>query len=271
MVTFAVATGNLIFPLVRVARVLRTTRSARFLESGGIITLGMGSPQAIIFSFRSLSEWKRRGRREWPKSGGFFYISKRSPVVMDFCEVCFPIHGPGCAPSYRDEKGRAVCVFCFDGVPCPRQLEILKEARARKARENEMKTADKIAIPVRIPTAAQPSPAAKSPAATVRLCKYPGCKRRLVWNNQCGLCTGHRPAGGSAPKANGHDRAPAVIGKALPGNTRELTANERVDLLFAVIPLEDKIRMLAAWLQPGNSSADGAALHLVLNDMAAAV
>src|SRR5579864_7292624 len=109
---------------------------------------------------------------------------------MPGCEVCFPVHGGGCAASYRDEKGRAICVFCADGIPCPTQLKILKETRASRPQEDEME-----------PTT--------DPASTVRTCKAHGCSRRLVHNNLSGFCTDHKPRRRAQSKAAGKRQEPA--------------------------------------------------------------
>ena len=46
------------------------------------------------------------------------------------CAICLPLHGPGCHASYTNSKGQAVCVFCFDGLPCAAQMRIVKQRRS---------------------------------------------------------------------------------------------------------------------------------------------
>jgi hypothetical protein len=45
------------------------------------------------------------------------------------CVRCVQIHGPGCPASYTDAKGKAICVFCSDGISCPTQIRLLKQIR----------------------------------------------------------------------------------------------------------------------------------------------
>jgi hypothetical protein len=178
-------------------------------------------------------------------------------MTMSCCEVCLPIHGPGCAPSYRDERGRAICVFCADGVPCPKQLQILKQRRAHKGLEGEMNGSDKSK------SIAVVSTPATSPAK--RMCKVAGCAGELSYNNHTGYCHEHRGRARRAKsKANGHAATihfPAGRGELAHGNgataskpDRDRDGNsrkleERVNLVLSGLPLDEKVRMISLWLR----------------------
>jgi hypothetical protein len=155
--------------------------------------------------------------------------------IMTNCEVCLQIHGEGCAASYRDSQGRAVCVFCADSLLCPKMMQILK----RKIKEDQMNGTDK-----------PPSLAAETLPALARTCKAPGCNRKLVFNNKSGFCQKHTPARAHS-KANGHCGSSAALSKANGNGTspqQQSAVEERVNLVLSGIPLEEKMRMLTGWL-----------------------
>jgi hypothetical protein len=111
-----------------------------------------------------------------------------------------------------------------------------------------------------------PTPTIAPPA---RLCKTPDCKRTLAYNNRtgiCGDCLSKKTKGillakrGAAPRpaprpakpngVNHHDPVHGNGNGAPPDPMRLLVmpSPSRVDLLLQAIPLEDKTKMLEAWL-----------------------
>lgn len=101
-------------------------------------------------------------------------------------------------------------------------------------------------------------------APAARLCKTLGCKRTLAYNNRtgiCGDCLSKKTKGillakraAAAPaKPNGVDHHDPVHGNgngAPPDPMRLLVMPRpsRVDLLLQAIPIEDKTKMLSAWI-----------------------
>ena len=49
------------------------------------------------------------------------------------CEICQRIHHGACSASYR-RNGKPVCVWCADGLPCPKQSEILNAGDSARSR-----------------------------------------------------------------------------------------------------------------------------------------
>jgi hypothetical protein len=195
------------------------------------------------------------------------------------CERCVTIHGPGqgCTASTTDAEGKAVCIFCADGSPCPVQYRILKGMRQSPVRtltalvkqisetqEDRMTTT----------TTAK----AETPPAPLRSCSEPGCRATLAPNNQSGKCQKHRihsksngngavaAANGNghavAGKTNGLDCHPAGGNGAMPHGAAQHLAEERAKILCAdadlvrlildQIPMEDKMKFTASWLSGRN-------------------
>jgi hypothetical protein len=147
-----------------------------------------------------------------------------------------------------------------------RSISIRAVAIAGKSHEeDQMSTAEKIT----------PAPTSTIPAA--RLCKTPGCKRTLAYNNRTGLCQdclakktksileAKRAATARPAKPNGadhEDRANGHGNSAAHGNGKSNGAQpadqpgllvmqrveSRVDLLLAAVPRADKERLLSAWI-----------------------
>lgn len=85
----------------------------------------------------------------------------------------------------------------------------------------------------------------RSPAATLsqRTCKADGCGAKLVHNNTSGYCQKH-----AVPRTNFKAKAgdrPASSGTT---NDPELAKVQRVNLVLAAMPQEDKARMVVEWL-----------------------
>ena len=195
------------------------------------------------------------------------------------CTRCVGIHGPGlgCFASFTDAVGKAVCVFCADGVPCPVQQRIIALPRSErskwlierlkqrtKSQEDRMNGTKKGKFPV------PASPATASSAATTkRTCKVVGCEAELAHNNTTGFChehlgrsqndqwrrrskdngAAHHHAHGTRARDGAGNATGATVSKPdRPANTYTLAIAERVDLVLWTIPPEEKARMVAAWL-----------------------
>jgi hypothetical protein len=87
-------------------------------------------------------------------------------------------------------------------------------------------------------------------AVTARSCKISGCKGKLAPNNTTGYCHEHRGRGSHSKKAT-VSRA-SVVAKTVQRPTHahgvDPAVAERVNLLLAAIPLEDKLAFCSAWL-----------------------
>jgi hypothetical protein len=160
------------------------------------------------------------------------------------CERCLTIHGPGCAASYQGEDGKAICVFCADSVLCPTQLQIVKGIR-----HSPTQTVVGLVKQLRETTEArkpQEDQMIDTTAVTARSCKISGCKGKLASNNTTGYCHEHRGRGPHSKKTTGNGASVAVAPKHAYGV--QPVAAERVNLLLAAIPLEDKLAFCSAWL-----------------------
>jgi len=83
-------------------------------------------------------------------------------------------------------------------------------------------------------------------AVTARSCKIPGCRGKLAPNNTTGYCHEHRGRGPHSKMTTGNGASVAVAPKHAYG-VQPVVA-ERVNLLLAAIPLEDKLAFCSAWL-----------------------
>ena len=83
-------------------------------------------------------------------------------------------------------------------------------------------------------------------AVTARSCKISGCKGKLAPNNTTGYCHEHRGRGSHSKKTAGNGTSVAVA----PTHAYRVqpVVAERVNLLLAAIPLEDKLALCSAWL-----------------------
>lgn len=149
------------------------------------------------------------------------------------CQRCLAIHGPPGCPAFRsDEQGKAVCVWCADGLPCAMQIRRLHQSQAALRLMTAIRTGmpevrERDVQQVRRPreileafhvthahelimTAAarkknsyeqeesKMTITGAAPTLTAaqvpagRLCGHPGCKQQLGPNNTCGFCRAHR-------------------------------------------------------------------------------
>ena len=135
---------------------------------------------------------------------------------MDECARCRDL-GHSC-PGTFEEDGRPICVFCLDLILCPVQR---KQRAAKKNtppdetppaagdanstdRASEVKSEEKM-----------PELRESSTETTPKMCRRPGCDRKLGSGNTIGLCARHvrwtAPAertSSAAEKTNGHAHAP---------------------------------------------------------------
>jgi hypothetical protein len=81
---------------------------------------------------------------------------------------------------------------------------------------------------------------------TARSCKISGCKGKLAPNNTTGYCHEHRGRVHRSKKTTGNCASVAVAPSHAYGV--QPGAAERVNLLLAAIPLEDKLAFCSAWL-----------------------
>lgn len=128
---------------------------------------------------------------------------------MSWCSRCVGIHGNGCVACYRDEAGRELCVFCYDGLVCPIQKRILTTAKAAGATTIPAKSV--IGTPTAHSTIALAGELLRrrrivgstataeseddTMAGAIRMCSEPGCDKKLANNNTTGKCQAH--GGGS--------------------------------------------------------------------------
>jgi hypothetical protein len=182
------------------------------------------------------------------------------------CERCVTIHGPnqGCTASTTDAEGKAVCIFCADGSPCPVQYRILRGMRQSPVRtltalvkqisENQE---DRMTTTTTAKAETLPAP--------LRSCSEPGCKATLAPNNTSGKCQEHRSHSKSngngvvASHGNGVDPAhSAEIARGNIAQAQKHIAEERIGRLladkamrtkiFELIPDADKLKFVASWL-----------------------
>jgi hypothetical protein len=83
-------------------------------------------------------------------------------------------------------------------------------------------------------------------AVTARSCKISGCKGKLAPNNTTGHCHEHRGRGPHSKKTSGNCASVTLAPKHAYG--MQPAVAERVNLLLAAIPLEDKLAFCSAWL-----------------------
>ena len=84
-----------------------------------------------------------------------------------------------------------------------------------------------------------------TPART-RICKAAGCEATLVYNNKSGFCQRHAPRRVHS-KANGRGPALDAVSK-----ENGHGVGERLNMILAGIPPEDKMRMIQDWLRGKN-------------------
>jgi hypothetical protein len=87
-------------------------------------------------------------------------------------------------------------------------------------------------------------------AVTARSCKISGCKGKLSPNNTTGYCHEHRGRGPHSKKTTVSRASVAVATVQRPTHAHGVqpAVAERVSLLLAAIPLEDKLAFCSAWL-----------------------
>jgi hypothetical protein len=87
-------------------------------------------------------------------------------------------------------------------------------------------------------------------AVTARSCKIPGCRGKLALNNTTGYCHEHRGRGPHSKKitVSGVSVAVATVQRPTHAYGVQPVVAERVNLLLAAIPLEDKLAFCSAWL-----------------------
>lgn len=201
------------------------------------------------------------------------------------CEPCKRIHHGACPASYTRD-GKPICIWCADDLPCNVQRAILKSgdsarqravfiiAQLRRPKLQEDQT-QMSATATTLQTETAPAPTSRAPRVShgpspikraARLCATCG-KNPLSYNNVSHKCTHCQRQHGRHSKTNGHNgarphrelehkAAPNGNGKpngALPvedpiravGSAR---IESRVDRLLAAVPIEDKARLLSAWL-----------------------
>ena len=164
------------------------------------------------------------------------------------CERCLTIHGPGCAASYQGADGKAICVFCADSVPCPTQFRI-----AKGIRDSPTQTVVGLVKQLRETREArkpQEDQMIDTTAVTARSCKISGCKGKLAPNNTTGYCHEHRGRSPHSKKTtvSGASVAVATVHRPTHAHGMQPAVAERVNLLLAAIPLEDKVAFCSAWL-----------------------
>jgi hypothetical protein len=96
----------------------------------------------------------------------------------------------------------------------------------------------------------------------MKTCPVEGCGATLAPNNRAGFCQKHLSLAGPRPPSNGHaenSNGAAVAEKANGGGAPVVPidaarasaaqqAADRVNMLLAAIPLDDKLRICSAWL-----------------------
>jgi hypothetical protein len=87
-------------------------------------------------------------------------------------------------------------------------------------------------------------------AVTARSCKISGCKGKLAPNNTTGYCHEHRGRSPHSKKTtvSGASVAVATVHRPTHAHGMQPAVAERVNLLLAAIPLEDKLAFCSAWL-----------------------
>lgn len=200
------------------------------------------------------------------------------------CERCVTIHGPGCAASTVLD-GKALCIFCEDGIACPTQRRILKYGVSpRQIQKHGIRSVAKQAIELSVEKGGEmmgenekqksptsPARPVTAPAQT-RHCKILECARALGPHNTTGLCHDHRGRGRRRSKTNGHAKSAASVKANGHGNGvahakanghaaakvngqsdgHELTLEERVNLIICALPLDEKVRVISSWLRAGD-------------------
>ena len=196
---------------------------------------------------------------------------------MDECARCRDL-GHSC-PGTFEEDGRPICVFCLDLILCPVQR---KQRAAKKNtppdetppaagdanftdRASEVKSEEKM-----------PELRESSTETTPKMCRRPGCDRKLGSGNTIGLCARHvrwtAPAersSSAAAKTNGHAHAATNgagekatgtsnganghtpkngNGHAAPDALPDFSSG-RVDELLARLSAEERARIALAWLK----------------------
>jgi hypothetical protein len=192
---------------------------------------------------------------------------------MDECARCRDL-GHSC-PGTFEEDGQKICVFCLDLTECPVQR---KQRAAKKNtppdetppaagdanstdRASEVKSEEKM-----------PEPRENSTETAPKMCRRPGCDRKLGSGNTIGLCARHvrwtAPAertSSAAEKTNGHAHAPGNGVTAKPTNGHATTPapkngngaaavaedflEERLDKLILSFPVSDKAKIVNSWIK----------------------
>jgi hypothetical protein len=201
------------------------------------------------------------------------------------CEPCLTRHGAAqeCVATHETESGLPACVFCLDGEPCLHDRKII----ASQKRSHTNQTMEEKHMQQQGHEQGVQVLAAAPPTATKKICRVPGCERKLRSTNKSGMCGSHflvsrKPANGhtagngangnaSKPETtakgtphanvhaaanragNGHVSKSGKNGKPTPGPTpqkvdRDQLVEERINGVMLAWPAAEKMRVVSAWL-----------------------
>lgn len=204
-------------------------------------------------------------------------LAARSVLAGDVihCESCFPKHGPGCVATATDESGRAVCLFCEDGVPCPRMKKRSAQEQKRGSTSEEKRVSNqKVDLSdsaLKVPSKTNGHAIASTVAAVgaTRVCKVSECATTLGAKNRSGFCHKHfhrseTKTRARADRGRSGDICPIPdelrtssrstarlkgnVAVAAKNSLHDHTSEARLNSIIMAWPVEQKLKIVNAWL-----------------------